>query len=265
MRSTTALLLASLLTTAPAKAQEQGSVPVVIDGATVDLATITYKPRGDGPFPTLVFHHGSGSFRDPKAVAQWFVARGWAVIAPARRGRGGSTGSDEEWLVCSEASARQGADRALRDIEAMTPVLTAQPFVDRSRLAIGGQSRGGILSVAWSGQHPEVRAVINFVGGWIDEPCRHSTSINQSLLNRGVAWGQKSLWLYGDNDSYYSLSHTRANFAAFQTAGGKGVFHAYKPPAELKNGHQIGTVPQLWTADVEAYLRERGLPADLAN
>ena len=92
-----------------------------------------------------------------------------------------------------------------------------------------------------------------------------ATSINQSLLNRGVAWGQKSLWLYGDNDSYYSLSHTRANFAAFQTAGGKGVFHAYKPPAELKNGHQIGTVPQLWSADMEAYLRERGLPAELPN
>ena len=87
MRSAAALLLASLLATAPAKAQEQGSVPVVIDGGAVDLTTLTYKPRGEGPFPTLIFHHGSGSFRDPKAVAQWFVARGWAVIAPARRGR----------------------------------------------------------------------------------------------------------------------------------------------------------------------------------
>jgi hypothetical protein len=34
-------------------------VPVIIDGAPVRLATITYKPAGPGPFPTLIFHHGS--------------------------------------------------------------------------------------------------------------------------------------------------------------------------------------------------------------
>lgn len=189
-----ALLLAGLLlAVAPATAQERGQVSATIDGAAVKLTTLTYRPIGDGPFPTLIFHHGSGSFRDPKVIAEWFVARGWAVIAPARRGRGGSEGSDEEWLVCNEASAAGGADRALRDIEAMTPVLIAQPYVDRSRIAVGGQSRGGILSVAWSGTHPEVRAVINFVSGWIDERCRDSLPINQSLLKRGVAWGQPSL------------------------------------------------------------------------
>lgn len=233
---------------------------VTIDGAAVNLTTLTYKPAGEGPFPTLIFHHGSGSFRGPKVVAEWFVARGWAVIAPARRGRGGSDGSDEEWLVCNEASAAGGADRALRDIEAVTPALIAQPFVDRSRIAVGGQSRGGILSVAWSGTHPEVRAVINFVGGWIDERCRESIPINQSLFKRGVGRGQQSLWLYGDNDNYYSLPHSRANFAAFQAAGGRGMWHDYKPP-EGVTGHQIGTAPQAWTADMEAYLIERGLPA----
>ena len=255
-----ALVFAGLLAIGPASAQEKGSVSVTIDGIPVDLTTLTYRPNGDGPFPTLVFHHGSGSFRAPTAVAEWFVARGWAVIVPARRGRGGSQGSDQESLVCDETSAREGADRALRDIDAVTPMLVAQPFVDRGRLAVGGQSRGGALSVAWSGKHPEMRAVVNFVGGWIDEFCRHSTAINRSLLKLGVAWGHPSLWLYGDNDSYYSLAHSRANFAAFATAGGKGVFHAYVPPEGMKNGHQIGTAPQLWSTDVEAYLRERGLP-----
>jgi hypothetical protein len=41
-------------------------VPVTIDGEQVKLATITYKPPGNGPFPTLIFHHGStGRGRDP--------------------------------------------------------------------------------------------------------------------------------------------------------------------------------------------------------
>src|SRR5258707_10871715 len=90
-------LLVGMLVAAPAAAQEAGSVSVAIDGATVKLSTVTYRPTGDGPFPTLIFHHGSGSFQrpyDPKIVAQWFVGRGWAVIAPSRRGRGGSEGMD---------------------------------------------------------------------------------------------------------------------------------------------------------------------------
>jgi hypothetical protein len=54
--------------------------------------------------------------------------------------------------------------------------------------------------------------------------------------------------------------HSPANFAAFRAAGGKGVWHDYKPPEGL-NGHQIGTAPQLWTVDMEAYLADRGLSA----
>ena len=90
----------------PLAAQERAMVPLTIDGEQVRLATITYKPPGNGPFPTLIFHHGStGRGRDPalferpydpKALAGWFTARGWAVILASRRGRGGSEGTYDE-------------------------------------------------------------------------------------------------------------------------------------------------------------------------
>ena len=64
-------------------------VPVTVDGETVKLATITYKPVGAGPFPTLIFHHGSTGRGfdpslfarpyDPKPLANWLTARGWGV------------------------------------------------------------------------------------------------------------------------------------------------------------------------------------------
>jgi len=258
------LLLAGVLVATSAAAQEQGSVSVAIDGTTTKLNTVTYKPPGDGPFPTLIFHHGSGDFQrpyDPQIIGQWFVARGWAVIAPSRRGRGGSEGLDEEGDACSEAEAVAGADRALGEIEAVTPALISRPFVDRSRIAVVGQSRGGVLSVAWSGRHPEVRAVMNFVGGWKGtRTCLQGGAINRTLLNRGVAWGQPSLWLYGDRDVFYPLEDTKAVFNTFLAAGGKGVWHDYKPPKML-DGHQVVLAPHLWTADMEAYLAERGLPA----
>ncbi|MCX7365722.1 MAG: dienelactone hydrolase family protein [Alphaproteobacteria bacterium] len=254
-------------------------VPVTVDGESVKLALITYKPAGNGPFPTLIFHHGStGRGNDPssfarpyeaRTMAQWFTARGFAVLLPSRRGRGGSEGRyDEGFSIdrisgysCDETLSVPGADRALRDIDAVTPALLAMPFVDRSRVAVGGVSRGGILSIAWSGRQPAVpRAAINFVGGWMGAGCVNATSINRGLLNRGVAYGQPSIWLYGENDTFYPLSHTRANFAAFQKAGGKGAFHEFTPPVGT-NGHFINSLPALWTPVMEAYLAERGLPS----
>ncbi|HTR83547.1 MAG TPA: CocE/NonD family hydrolase [Reyranella sp.] len=254
-------------------------VPVTVDGETVKLAVITHKPAGNGPFPTLVFHHGSTGRGtdtslfarpyDPKQLSDWFVARGWAVILPSRRGRGGSEGRYDEGFAidrsqgysCEPTLSLPGADRALRDIDAITPLLLAQPFVDRSRFAVGGQSRGGILTVAWAGRHPgEPKAAINFVGGWMSTSCPSATAINGPLFARGTAYPLPMQWLYGENDSYYPVSATRASFQAFQAAGGKGSYDIFTPPAGM-NGHFINTVPSLWTATLEAYLAARGLPA----
>ena len=273
------MLVATITVAAfPAFAQERALVPVTIDGAPVKLATITYKPAGNGPFPTLIFHHGStgrgtdtAAFSrpyEPVPLIKWFTERGWAVILPSRRGRGGSEGlydegfsiSRSQGYSCEETLALPGADRALRDIDAITPLLLAQPFVDRGRVAIGGQSRGGILAIAWTGRQPTVaRAAINFVGGWMADACSTATSINQNLFRRGASFPHPSVWLYGENDPFYRIAHSRANFAAFQTAGGRGTFHEYAPPPGL-NGHQINSAPGLWNAAMETYLIERGLP-----
>jgi endonuclease YncB( thermonuclease family)/dienelactone hydrolase len=265
----------------PLAAQERAMVPLAIDGEQVRLATITYKPPGNGPFPTLIFHHGStGRGRDPalferpydpKALAGWFTARGWAVILPSRRGRGGSEGTYDEGFEpdraqgysCDPTRALAGAERALSDIDAITPVLLAQPFVDRERVAVGGVSRGGILAVAWSGRQPGVaRAVINFVGGWLSERCASIDNVNAELFRRGSAFKRSTIWLYGYRDSYYSLRHSRKNFDAFRAAGGKGAFREYDPPEGL-DGHQIAAIPDLWTETLEAYLADKDLPAKI--
>ena len=81
-------------------------VPIMVDGQTVHLEMRFYKPSTEAKVPTLVFNHGStGRGRDPSLftqaidfpqLAQFFVQRGWAVIMPARRGRGGSEGEYDE-------------------------------------------------------------------------------------------------------------------------------------------------------------------------
>ena len=241
--------------------------------------TITHKPPGDGPFPTLIFHFGSQPARksrallprpfDPKPLAQWFVQRGWAVVFPARRGGTGSEGTYDEGYDlkqpqgsnCEPQAAMVAAERALADIDAVTTSILAQPFVDRGRIAVGGQSRGGALAVAWSGRNPGApRAVVNFAGGWFGGTCWSADDVNQALFKLGLPYRRPSLWLYGGQDPYYKLHESRGYFASFTSAGGDGAYYGYEPPLDV-SGHDIMLAPRLWGDDLEKYLTAQGLSA----
>jgi pimeloyl-ACP methyl ester carboxylesterase len=95
--------------------------------------------------------------------------------------------------------------------------------------------------------------VINFVGGWLGTGCGTAAEINGALFRRGGGFGGPAIWLYGRNDPYYPIGHSRANFAAFQGAGGKGEFFEFHVPG--KNGHALNAYPELWIAAVEAFMR----------
>jgi dienelactone hydrolase len=274
-----ALIIALLLVVSPAAAQELTMVPVTVGGETVKLAMRIYKPATPGPAPTLVFHHGStGRGTEPRIIrmeidypplAKFFVDRGWAVVMPARRGRGGSDGTYDEGYErdrsrgysCDPALSIPGADRALDDIDAATTAILAMPFVDGSRVVQGGQSRGGILSVAYAGRQPkQMRGVINFVGGWNGSRCPTAASINQSLMSRGGAYPGEVLFLYGEADPFYPMAHSRGNFDAFRAAGGTGLFLEFPAPHD-NNGHRISGYPDMWRDKVESYLTRLALPA----
>ncbi len=271
------LLLILLLPGTATHAQETIMVPVKLDGKTVRLEMRVYKPAKAGRVPTLVFNHGStGRGRDPRLfvrpidspeLAKFFIQRGWAVVMPARRGRAHSEGIyDEGFEVdrskgysCTPMLSIPGAERALNDIAVAMEAILAMPFVDRDRVVIGGQSRGGILSVAYAGQHPEqVKGVINFVGGWMGTGCMNAERINQEIFRRGARYPGDTLWLYGEDDPFYSLSHSRKNFEAFQKAGGKGIFNSF--PEAKSIGHRLVYYPDVWASIVEAYLKHQGLP-----
>lgn len=255
---------------------EERMVPVVIDGEQVQLAFRIYRPVIDEPLPTLIFHHGStGDGRDParfdffqsfEPVVTHFVRRGFVVILPSRRGRGGSEGlydegfrpTRDEGYACTSRYSLPGAERALTDLDAITDAVLAMPFVDQTRLVVGGVSRGGVLSVAHAGRHPDrYSGVLNFVGGWLGEICDEAASINQTLFGMGVPHAGEMLWLYAAQDPFYSLAHSKANFDAFRGSGGNASFHSeFSRPA----GHGLANDARLWANAVDAYSNRHGLP-----
>jgi dienelactone hydrolase len=244
---------------------------LIEDGRPVRLEAIIFKPNGAGPFPLAVINHGStGRGRDPALFRQtWFAAdladflnqRGWMVAFPQRRGRGKSDGLYDEGFsedrksgyVCDADISLRGADRALSDVEAAIAALRRRQDVAPTPVLIGGQSRGGVLSVAYAGLHPaQIFGVINFVGGWLGEGCSSATAVNQALFERGAHYGRPTIWLYGQGDPFYSIAHSRNNFAAFEKAGGQGTFFELSAPAGP--GHNVLGDPDLWSSPIDNYL-----------
>lgn len=251
--------------------EELVRVPVLIDNGTVNLEMRIYRPELEGKVPTLVFNHGSTGFgtdtnlfRQPidfRSLATFFASRGWAVVIPARRGRAGSDGVYDEGFgpdraagySCEAKYALPGADHALQDIKAAMEAIRSMPFVDANRIVMGGHSRGGVLSVAYAGMHPdEVSGVINFVGGWLGAGCVDAVTVNAMLFRRGAGYASAMLWVYGDNDPFYPLSHSAGNFSAFQQAGGKASFHSIALQPGI-SGHSIVSYPDSWAGLVEPY------------
>ncbi|MDQ0083411.1 dienelactone hydrolase [Variovorax boronicumulans] len=258
-------------------AQEHSTVrvptPFVEGSAPVTLEMVIYRPEGAGPFPTVVFNHGSTGigndpalFKDtwaPERLARWFTQRGWLVAFPQRRGRGQSDGLYDEGFTpkrehysCDPVLSLAGFDHALADLDAAVAWLQKNPDVDTKRMEIAGYSRGGILAIAYAGTRPGVfQGVINFVGGWMSDQCPDNTAdaINPVSFRRGAAFPRPTLWLYGEKDSFYAVAHSRKNFEAFTTAGGKGTFETFALEPGV-NGHMLVAQQGLWGPAVEAYL-----------
>ncbi|MEZ5659281.1 MAG: alpha/beta hydrolase [Burkholderiaceae bacterium] len=245
---------------------------LVENGQAVMLEAVIYRPPGNGPFPLAVVNHGStGRGTEPALARQtwsnpWLAdllnQRGWIVAFPQRRGRGKSDGLYDEGFsrdrskgyTCEVKRSLAGAQRALDDLDAAITALRARPDVSEAPMLIAGDSRGGVLSVAYAGLHPQVvTGAVNFVGGWVAEGCRSAATINQSLFGRGTGFGGPTLWVYGQDDPYYAIAHSRENFQVFAAGGGQGEFVEVSVPGS-GNGHWAMAVPTLWMPALTGWL-----------
>lgn len=270
-----ALLLLSPAAWSGQRLVERAPTPFVENGRPVTLEIVLYEPDAAGPFPTLIFNHGStGDGNDPAlflrtyespAIARMFNERGWLVIFPQRRGRGASDGlydegfePDRSGYSCEPSISLAGLVRAERDLDAVLAYLDRHGKVDSERLLLGGVSRGGILSLAYAGEHPgRFLGVLNFVGGWIGEGCGTAEAVNTPTFVQAARFRGPTLWLYGEDDPFYSIEHSQKNFRAFQGAGGSGEFVRYAL-GEGANGHALLGHPELWSERVSAFVDELG-------
>jgi dienelactone hydrolase len=232
----------------------------------VRLEVVVVKPQHEGPYPTIIFNHGStgrglnktfyARTACPAVIATYFAERGWMTLFPQRRGRGKSGGSYGEGLAsdgsgysCNVEVALAGFERAVEDLDAVVRHLRGRSDVDQSHVVIGGVSRGGILSIAYAGMRPATfQGAINFNGRWLGRGCATHEIVNPAIFERGAPAEISTIWLHGSHDQYYRIGHCRGNFERFLSAGGKGKFIA--APA----GHALLFKPALWKSHVDHYM-----------
>src|SRR5258708_7250038 len=74
---------------------------VFYPSANLRIQAYLYKPDGDGPFPVVIYNHGSRDGRERASVPFQYVGKmltraGYAVLVPERRGYGKCAGSTRE-------------------------------------------------------------------------------------------------------------------------------------------------------------------------
>jgi dienelactone hydrolase len=153
---------------------------VFFSSGDLKIEAYLYRPPGDGPFPALIYNHGSrpGFEREERPfrhIAQEFVPAGYVVLVVERRGYGKSDGE----MFSREVGMDRGARFVNRlvaeagDVDAGVDHLAKQSFVDKRRIAIMGWSLGGIVTVLTASRRTDVRAAIDQAAGalsWKSSP-----------------------------------------------------------------------------------------------
>ena len=120
-----------------------------------DVPVFVFEPKGPPPpggRPAFVVVHGGPESQYAahwRSDVQYFVSRGWMVVAPNVRG---STGYGREWQAADDLDRRMDS---VRDLKAVRDWLAARADVNAEKLAVYGQSYGGFMVLAAITEYPD--------------------------------------------------------------------------------------------------------------
>jgi carboxymethylenebutenolidase len=233
-----------------------------------ELHGVLFKPDGAGPFPTVVYNHGSAagmlSQQAFDALGPIFVRHGWVFFGPYRRGQGLSAQAGPFIGDQIEAAKKQGGTAAgaammvrlletdhLDDQLAALVWLRKQAFVDPERIAVAGNSFGGIEAILGA-ERERYCAAVDSAGGaesWDLAP------VLQERMKQAVQHAQAPIFFFqAQND--WNLSPSKVLSAAMKASGKPVEMKIYPPfgrtPSE---GHSFGYFGSaVWEADVFEFL-----------
>ncbi len=251
------------------------TIPIKVKGSwgkekTLRLKATLHMPEGEGPFPLAVYSHGS-VYKGQKdevlkmhsSMVRDLTSRGFAVITPMRRGRGGSEGSLGTTQYKCDAS-KTGLENGIEDINGVIDYMKGFPRINASEILMIGKSRGGVLSVEYAERYPDnVIGGVNFAGGWwntkkSDQKC---IDFDNARFDRkeGSKFNKNTFWAYGANDTISPKEKGESYHRKYTEKGGMADLFTY-PATHSGWGRGIITKYDLYRKDFDEYMTEMGYP-----
>ena len=225
-----------------------------------------FMPPGEGPFPCMVYNHGSGLVDGPEdnaAPGIPILLNSWGIACflPHRRGYGFSSGPT--WLSeCSAPAFSTGYNIQLvkrlvgesDDVLAAFAYVRGLPRLDPARIGVMGSSFGGVNTLLAASREPGFRCAIEFAGAamnWDRNP-----TIAAHMVQAAKQIRMPIFFAQAAND--FSIRPTQEIAAAL---AGTGVpFESKIYPAfghTHYEGHFLaGRGSQVWGADMRRFLEK---------
>ncbi|WP_348071115.1 prolyl oligopeptidase family serine peptidase [Polaromonas sp.] len=267
---------ASLTVVGVAQAAGSSHQPEIVQftNQNVVLAGELFKPNGDGPFPAILYNHGSApgmlSSQASGSIGPLFAQKGWVFFMPYRRGQGLSTKAgpyigDEIAQARARGGTREGATTMVRllstvhlqDQFAALNWLTSQKFVQKDRIAVAGNSFGGIETVLGASQG-HYCAAVDASGG--AESWRSAPEL-QILMKTAVRASKAPVFFFqAEND--FDLSPSRALFAEMKSVAKEAELKIYPPyGTSSREGHSFAYAGSAtWFDDVFSFVQRHCTP-----
>ena len=247
----------------------------MVPSGDLRLKAFLWTPAGRGPFPAVLFSHGSGT--DPAHTGSFaitqaaetlgpvFVKHGYAFLYLFRRGQGLSAdqGSFLQDLLQREGAAKGEEARKhlqfillttdqLDDARAGLSFLRHLPEVDARRIAVAGHSFGGQLALLTAERDSTVRAVVAFAAAansWEGSP-----ELRERLVDAVRKIAAPIMLIHAAND--YSVAPGGALADELTRLAKPHVLEIYPPVGRTPDdGHEaVYTAVPRWEPDVFAFL-----------
>jgi len=256
----------------------QSMAPQIVEFPSGNLRLTAYlwKPAGPGPFPAVLFNHGSGGAdadhtagmpitQAANVLAPFFIKHGYAFLYPFRRGQGPSASQApfmQDVLRREEESkgkeARQHLQFVLLTTEQLDDVMAALRFlktvpgIDPGRIAVAGHSFGGSLTLLAAERDKTVFAALTFAAA--ADSWDRSPELQKRLLAAIHNANAAIMLTHAEND--FSTSAGRALAEELERLHQSYVLKIY-PPVGLttEDGHGMlyENIPA-WESDVFEFL-----------
>jgi carboxymethylenebutenolidase len=242
---------------------------VTFNSGELTLTGVLWRPEGEGPFPAVLFNHGSGEDYSDQiaALGPVFTEHGYVLFWPYRRGHGLSA-DQADWVGNQlDAAEEQGGVEMwsevmtellqgphLADQLAALDWLLAQPVVDNERVYVAGNSFGGIQTALISAETDRIRAAVDFAGAaltWARSP-----DLREAMTEAVVNARMPVMFVQAENDADTSPSRELA--AAMQAANKPHRMHVFPAFGETSSdGHSFGYFgAAIWAETVFTFFEE---------